>query len=141
MKTGKQVTIFGLMLFLTISANLFAQEKTFTIQKENWTSPQKLQGNNGCQIFSMVSFFESEIFRTSGKKLELSQMYLFYHVFIEKTDRYLRLRGTESYSTGGLFDDAIYIMNKYGIVSLNDYVGNRNEKEFYEHGPLYGEFE
>ncbi len=141
MKTRKQVTILGLMLFLTISANLFAQEKTFTIQKENWTSPQKLQGNNGCQIFSMVSFLESEIFRTSGKKVELSQMYLFYHVFIEKTDRYLRLRGTQTYSTGGLFDDAIYTMNKYGIVPLNDFVGNRNEKGFYEHGPLYGEFE
>ena len=107
MKTGKQITILRLMLFLTISVNLFAQEKTFTIQKENWASPQKLQGNNGCQIFSMVSFFESEIYRTSGKKLELSQMYLSYHVFIEKTDRYLRLRGTETFSSGGLFDDAI----------------------------------
>ena len=141
MKTGKQLTILWLALLLTSAFSVFSQEKTFTIQKENWASPQKLQGNNGCQIFSMVSFFESEIFRTSGRKMELSQMYLFYHVFIEKTDRYLRLRGTQTYSTGGLFDDAIYTMNKYGIVPLSDYVGNRNDKGYYEHGPLYGEFE
>ena len=141
MKAGRQLTFLGLVILLTSTISVFSQEKTFTIQKENWTSPQKLQGNNGCQIFSMVSFFESEIFRTSKQKLELSQMYLFYHVFIEKTDRYLRLRGTQTYSTGGLFDDAIFVMNKYGIVPLSDYVGNRNDKGYYEHGQLYGEFE
>jgi len=89
----------------------------------------------------MVSFFESEIYRTTNRKMELSQMYLFYHVFIEKTERYLMLRGIESYSTGGLFDDAIYITKKYGIIPLSDYVGNCSAERFYNHGPLYGEFE
>jgi bleomycin hydrolase len=32
-------------------------------------------------------------------------------------------------------------MGKYGIVPLEDYIGPRNEKGYYEHGPLYGEFE
>jgi len=137
-RTTAIIMLIALQLFSTI---LFAQEKNFTAIKESWASPFKAQGNNGCPIFSMVSFFESEIYRTSNQKMELSQMYLLYHVFIEKTERYLRLRSYDTYSTGGLFDDAIYLMGKYGIVPLEDYIGPRNEKGYYEHGPLYGEFE
>jgi len=68
-------------------------------------------------------------------------MFLLYHFFIEKTERYLRLRSFDTYSTGGLLVDAIYLLGKYGIVPLETYIGPRNEKGYYEHGPLYGEFE
>jgi bleomycin hydrolase len=132
----------GMVLLLELFAPVaVAQGKTFAVKKQNWASPFKEQGNNGCPFFSMTSFFESEGYRISGWKTELSQMYLFYHVFIEKTERYLWLRGIETYSTGGLFDDAFYIMGKYGAVPLADYPGLRSPNGALQHGPLYGEFE
>lgn len=118
-----------------------AQLKTFSVVHTNWVAPFKAQGSTGCQFFSMVSFLESEIFRLSNRKLELSPMFFMYHVFIEKTEHYLQLRSYDSYSTGGLFDDALHIMKIYGAVPYTEYTGPVNQKGYCELGPLYGEFE
>ena len=63
----------------------------FTIVKsENPIS----QGNTGtCWCFSTISFYESEIQRITGKKINLSELFPVYFEYIEKARRYIQTRG------------------------------------------------
>ena len=64
------------------------QTKNFTIVNEVWTSPDKSQDETTlCAIFSDISFLESELYRLGRGQIELSPMYVAYHVYIEKAIR------------------------------------------------------
>ena len=82
-KISHLIILFSLTLCLMVflSASAFqdrtegSQGKKITVDREVWTSPFKSQGTGGsCSIHSVVSFLESEIYRTDRKELELSQL-------------------------------------------------------------------
>jgi bleomycin hydrolase len=62
--------------------------------KYQWHQPPQSQGNTGtCWSFSTTSYFESEIFRLSGRKIKLSEMYTVYWEYVEKARRFVQERG------------------------------------------------
>lgn len=144
----KKIIIITILVSLLIGltlVNLVVQEvtkkeqvKKITIDKQVWASPYKPQ-SHGCFVYSVVSFLESEKYRLTNRKIELSQMYIYYHVFIEKIQRYIGLRSYDTYSIGGQFDDALFITEKYGVVPLEDYVGLKNEKNLPPRDELFRE--
>ena len=92
-----------------------------------------------CWCYSSTSFFESEIYRQTQKKLNLSVMHTVYWETVEKVRRYIRERG-ESYVAGGSEANAtIRIWNKYGVVPFEKYTGLQDGQECHDHGQMWEE--
>ncbi len=92
-----------------------------------------------CWSFSATSYFESEIFRITGKKVKLSEMWTAYYELIEKSRRYIKERGYSAVSGGGESNGLTRIWKKYGIVPLTVYSGTIKKGEKYDHIPLMNE--
>ena len=92
-----------------------------------------------CWSFSATSYFESEIFRLTGKKIKLSEMWAPYWELIEKCRRYIQERG-ESYVAGGAQSNSVTRMwKKHGIVPAEVYPGVINEGDKHNHIPMMKE--
>jgi bleomycin hydrolase len=92
-----------------------------------------------CWSFSGTSYYESEIFRLTGKKIKLSEMWTVYYELLEKSKAFINKRG-ESYVSGGSETNAINkTWKKYGIVPLNVYTGEEVKGKLYDHIPLMKE--
>ncbi len=85
------------------------------------TSVKDQQRTGSCWVFSTVSFIEAEALRITGKKFDLSEMYVLYYSYIKKAIEYLRWQGKTQFSTGGLGHDVLNIVREYGIVPEKDY--------------------
>ena len=98
------------------------------------------QGNTGtCWCFSTISFYESEIYRNTGKKINLSELFPVYFEYIEKTKRYVKTRG-ESYLGEGSETNAVQRMMKlYGIVPFEAYEGKPSDQPYYNHEKMFKE--
>lgn len=94
----------------------------------------------GCWCFSGMSFFESEVFRQSGRKVRLSEMYTIYFEYVEKARRFVRERGASRVSLGSEINAGPRMMAIYGIVPLDAYPGLIGT-ERYEHNPLLDEIQ
>lgn len=109
----------------------------FTIQKTIDANPvQNQYKTSTCWSFSTLSFLESEILRTSGKKVQLSEMFVVYHTYLEKAERYVRMHGAQEFGPGGAFEDNFTIINKYGIVPESVYSGKNIGEENHMHNEL-----
>ncbi|MBI4647959.1 MAG: peptidase C1 [Bacteroidia bacterium] len=108
--------------------------------KTVWHNASVSQGNSGtCWCYSPTSFFESEVFRISGEKVKLSEMYTVYWEYVERANDFVHTRG-ETYFAQGSESNAIpKIWRKYGIVPYNDYPGKENTKKFHNHEKMFDE--
>ena len=62
--------------------------------KYYWHNEPVSQGQTGtCWSFSTTSFFESEVYRLTGKQVSLSQIYTAYWEYVEKVKEFVRTRG------------------------------------------------
>ena len=147
-KISHLIILFSLTLCLMVflSASAFqdrtegSQGKKITVDREVWTSPFKSQGTGGsCSIHSVVSFLESEIYRTDRKELELSQLYCHYHSYIEKIQQCLRLRDGNSFRKGGHFGDVLRVIKKYGAMSYEAYEGTLIKEDINNYNDLFKE--
>ena len=76
------------MLFLSHLS--FSQKYEFQTIKDIECTPIISQGATGtCWSFSTTSFLESEIYRTSGKKIDLSEMYNVRYTYLKKAENYV----------------------------------------------------
>lgn len=120
-----------LAVFATCSA--FAQSKTaaasepdyqFTTLKELPITSIKDQYRSGtCWCFSTLSFIESEILRTQGKELDLSEMWVVSHSYSDRASQYVRMDGHIGFSAGSGAGDAFEVIKKYGIPTQEAYSG------------------
>ena len=86
-----------------------------------------------CWSFSATSFYETEIYRLTGKKIKLSEMWTPYFEYIEKAMRYIRER-SKSYVAGGAESNSIQrIWKKYGIAPAEAYSGVLNRDDKHDH--------
>ncbi len=92
-----------------------------------------------CWSFSTTSYFESEIYRLTGKKIKLSEMWTVYYELLEKSARYLKERGYSLVAGGGESNGLIRIWKKYGIVPAEIYNGFVVKNKKYDHIPLMRE--
>lgn len=103
-----------------------------------WSTPSKSQGRTGtCWCFSTTSFLETEAFRLTGEKYELSEIFTVYNAYKEKAIRYMRLWGNNNFGQGGLSHDLLYLVPKYGMVRKSDYMGIPEGQEGHNHRELF----
>jgi bleomycin hydrolase len=105
-----------------------------------WCNQTESQGNAGtCWSFSTTSFYESEIFRQTGKKVELSEIYTVYWEYVEKARRYIEKRGKSLFDEGSEGNAVARIMNRYGVVPEEIYTGLLDERKFHTHAKMMEE--
>ena len=107
----------------------------FTTIKENPITPVKNQYRSGtCWCFSALSFIESEIIRTKGETLDLSEMFVVGKSYRDRAVKYVRLDGHLNFSAGSSFGDVLHVINDYGIVPQEAMSGMNYGTELPEQG-------
>ncbi|MDW5289583.1 C1 family peptidase [Formosa sp. PL04] len=136
----KKYSIFLLLLALTTTG--FSQSYEFETVIDLDALDVINQGNTGtCWSFSTSSFLESEITRTTGKKIDLSEMYTVRQTYPVKSWNYVMRQGKAQFSEGGLAHDVINSMNVYGLVPEEAYTGLLKKEKTHDHSELVGELQ
>lgn len=109
----------------------------FTDVKVVKTNPVRDQNSSGtCWCFSSNSFFENEILRKTGKSVDLSEMFVVWHTYDDKGDKYIRTNGKINFSQGGSGLDVPYVWTTYGAVPEEVYTGLQYGEEKHMHGEM-----
>ena len=96
-----------------------ADSLVFTAVLENPVTSIKNQNNSGtCWSYSALAFLESEVLKKdpSKKDIDLCESFLVSKTYTDRADRNVRTHGDASFSQGGSFYDAIFCMDRYGLV-------------------------
>ncbi|MEI7594402.1 MAG: C1 family peptidase [Bacteroidota bacterium] len=110
------------------------------LYKSIWAQPTLSQGNAGtCWSFSTTSFFESEVFRISKKKVKISEIYTAYWEYVEKAKRFIKERGNSVFSEGSEANAVQRIFKTYGAVPQESYTGLLNGRKYHSHEKMYNE--
>lgn len=105
-----------------------------------WCQPTESQGNAGtCWSFSTTSFYESEIYRQSGKKVALSEIYTVYWEYVEKARRFIEKRGDSNFDEGSEGNAVARMMSLYGVVPQQVYTGLLHGRKFHTHEKMMAE--
>ena len=121
---------------MLISASAFAQGSNyeFTTIKENPITSIKNQYRSGtCWCFSALSFIESEILRTKGVEVDLSEMFVVGKSYRDRAVKYVRLDGHLNFAAGSSFGDVLHVIDDYGIVPQTEMQGLNYGTELPEH--------
>lgn len=109
----------------------------FTDTKVVKCTPIKDQYETGtCWCFSVVAFMENEILRTSGKEVDLSEMYVVRSLYPEKAQKFMRMEGEMRFNQGGGVLDVVYAWDKYGMVPEDVYNGLNYGEAKHDHQEL-----
>ena len=128
------------MLFLSHLS--FSQKYEFQTIKDIECTPIISQGATGtCWSFSTTSFLESEIYRTSGKKIDLSEMYNVRYTYLKKAENYILRQGKAQFGEGGLSHDVINSAKLYGLATEEQYTGKSPNQEKHDHAKMVEELE
>lgn len=105
-----------------------------------WHNDPISQGNSGmCWCYCTTSFYESEIYRTTGKKIKLSELYTVYWEYVEKARRYVQKLGNSLFEQGSMGNHIPIIWEKYGIVPAEAYTGLDEDAPFHDHIIMFDE--
>ena len=97
----------------------------------------KNQQNTGtCWSFSCASYLESEMIREGKASLDLSEMYAVYLTYLDKAERYLRLKGQANFSQGSLGHDVVNVLNQYGMMPEEAYSGKKLGATIHDHDAM-----
>ncbi len=110
--------------------------------KQQWYNAPVSQGNSGmCWCYSATSFYESELYRMTGKKIKLSELYTVYWEYVEKTKRFVRERGNSVFGQGSQSAAVSRIWKQYGIVPAESYTGLKPGQKFHAHDAMFEEMQ
>lgn len=110
------------------------------LYKTEWAQGTLSQGNAGtCWCFSTSSLYESEVFRQTGKKVKLSEIYSVYWEYVEKARRFIAERGDSQFSEGSEGNAVARIMKKYGAVPQSAYSGLLHGRKYHTHAQMMKE--
>ena len=127
---------------LAFTTSAFAQapkapEYEFTTVKENPITSVKNQYRSGtCWCFSALSFVESEILRTKGVEVDLSEMFVVGKSYRDRAVKYVRLDGHLNFAAGSSFGDVLHVIDDYGIVPQEAMPGFNYGTDKPEHNEL-----
>ena len=114
-----------------------AAEYEFTTIKENPITSIKNQYRSGtCWCFSALSFIESEVLRTKGYELDLSEMFVVGKSYRDRVVKYVRLDGHLNFAAGSSFGDVLHVLDDYGIVPQDAMPGFNYGTDKPEHNEL-----
>lgn len=119
-----------------------AQKYEFQPVMEIKCAPVVYQGQTGtCWSFSSTSFLESEIIRTTGQSIDLSEMYNVRHTYPKKAWNFVMRQGKAQFGEGGLNHDVINSARDFGIVPQSAFTGLVNGQTSYNHQQLAADLE
>jgi bleomycin hydrolase len=105
--------------------------------KQAWHFPPVAQYLTGtCWSFSTTSFYESEIYRLTGRKVKLSEIWTVYWEYVEKMRRFVRERGDSLIDEGSEANALPRIWKQYGIVPEEAYPGVLSKDGRHDHSRL-----
>ena len=114
-----------------------APEYEFTVVKENPITSIKNQYRSGtCWCYSALSFIESEILRTKGQEVDLSEMFVVGRSYHDRAVKYVRLDGHLNFAAGSSFGDVLHVIDDYGIIPQDVYSGFNYGTEMPEQNEL-----
>ena len=92
----------------------------FTIVKENPITSVKDQNRSGtCWAYSTLSYFESEILKSTGKTYDLCESFVANKDYMDRAIQVVRYHGDMQFSQGGSAYDVYYVLKNYGICPEN----------------------
>ena len=122
---------------MAVNASAQTPEYEFTTVKENPITSIKNQYRSGtCWCFSALSFIESEILRTKGVEVDLSEMFVVGKSYRDRAVKYVRLDGHLNFAAGSSFGDVLHVIDDYGIVPQSEMQGLNYGSELPEHFEL-----
>ncbi len=102
--------------------------------KSVWHLPPVLQGLSGmCWCFSTTSMLESEIYRQSKRKIDLSELHTIYWEHVEKARGFVQSRGRSFLGEGSESNAVFRIWKKYGVVPAEAYTGLKPGAKYHDH--------
>ena len=129
--------ILSAALAMTAMSAFAQTDYEFTTVKELPVTSIKNQYRSGtCWCFSALSFVESEVLRTKGLTLDLSEMFVVGKSYHDRAEKYVRLDGNLRFSAGSSFGDVFHVINDYGIVTQEAMPGFNYGTELPVHGEL-----
>lgn len=100
-------------------------------------TPVKDQYLSGtCWSFSSTSLLESELLRMGKGENDLSEMFIARYSMRRKIQRHLKEKGTNFFTPGGQFHDAVWVMKNYGMVPEEVYTGKGRGERNHNHGDM-----
>lgn len=104
--------------------------------------PPVRQYNTGtCWAFSTTSYLESEVYRLTGQKIKLSELYTVYHEYLEKTRYFIQQRGEKEITEGSESNAVTRVMKKYGAVPEEAYPGVLEGDGRHDHARMFEEIQ
>ena len=117
--------LFTLALAALLAAGAQAEEAkdsvksnkpVFTTVKENPITSVKDQNRSGtCWDYSTLSFFEAEILKATGKKMDLCESFVANKTYMERAIQVVRYHGDCQFSQGGSAEDVLSVLKNHGI--------------------------
>jgi bleomycin hydrolase len=142
---NNKITSVLIAILMITNISIFAQEEEIKEEKgyvftEDITIPHTAVRNQyrsgTCWSFSGIGFVEAEILKTTGKDINLSEMFCVNHTYSDKAEKYVRLAGYLNFGGGAEFTDVFRVIEKYGIVTEEAYAGLQYGEENHTHGEL-----
>lgn len=87
------------------------------------TSVKDQNKTGTCWCFSTNSFLENEILKKTGKEVDLSEMFVVYHCYVDKAMKHIRMDQKINFEQGGSTLDVPYVWVRYGMVPEEVYAG------------------
>lgn len=110
------------------------------LYKRQWANPVISQGNTGtCWDFSTLSFYETEIYRMTGKKVKLSEMYVAYNEYLAKAKRFIEQRGNSLFDEGSEGNAVARVALAYGLMPETEYTGLVGGRKYHDHSKMMEE--
>lgn len=122
----KMVTYFFCACALTLICSCELGRDNATSAPTTVDLPQsnpKWQSIGNCWVYAVASWIESVALRDTGVLLNVSESYITYRHFEEQ----LNQNSTTKISTGGSWQQAKYLLNKYGVMSEGDFISSEAE--------------
>lgn len=105
-----------------------------------WHNKPLNQGLTGtCWCFAGTSFVESEIERTSKRKIKLSEMFTVYWEYVERAKYFVETRGNMYFSEGSESNAVTKIMRLYGALPSYNYTGRLPGCNVHNHSKMVDE--
>ena len=135
MKYNFLLTIVLLFIF---SSSLISQGSAegykFTMQKQLSATPVKDQNRtNTCWSFSAISMLESELLKAGKGEHDLSEMFIVYHNYLRKAEKFVRMHGTIEFAGGGENNDVTDVIKSWGIVPETAFSGMKHGETGHNH--------
>ena len=107
-----------------------------------WHNDPVSQGQTGtCWSFSTTSFFESEVYRLTAKKVALSPIFTAYWEYVEKVKEFVRTRGKSIVEEGSEANAVTRIYKMYGAVPTEVCTGLLPEQKYHDHSEMVKEIQ